>query len=109
MMKQVLLLLTTEYNKKRAKKIAKLLLKKKFAACVSLKNINSIYEWKGKIEEVNEVEIIIKTKPELKNALVAFLQKQISYDVPQIIYKKFNSEKKYFNWVNISCSNQVFS
>ena len=108
MMKQVLLLLTTEYNKKRAKKIAKLLLKKKFAACVSLKNINSIYEWKGKIEEVNEVEIIIKTKPELKNALVAFLQKQISYDVPQIIYKKFNSEKKYFNWVNISCSNQVF-
>jgi len=51
------------------------------------------------------VEIIIKSKPELKNALVVFLQKQISYDVPQIIYKKFNSENKYFNWVNKSCSN----
>ena len=58
-----------------------------------MKDINSIYEWKGKIEEVNEVEIIIKSKPKLKNALVVFLQKQISYDVPQIIYKKFNSEK----------------
>ena len=104
-MKQVLLLLATEHNKKAAKKIAKLLLKEKLAACVSLKNISSIYEWEGKIEEVNEVEIIIKSKPEFKNALVFFLQKHISYDVPQIIFKKFNSEKKYINWVNKSCSN----
>ena len=104
-MTQVLLLLTTECNKKAAKKIAKLLLKKKLAACVSLKSVNSIYEWEGKIEEANEVEIIIKSKPELKNALVVFLQKHLSYDVPQIIYKKFNSAKKYIDWVNKSCSN----
>jgi periplasmic divalent cation tolerance protein len=108
-MKKVLLLVATEYNKKAAKKIAKLLIKKNLAACVSLKDINSIYEWEGKIEEVNEVEIIIKSKAELKNALVVFLQKQMSYDIPQIIYKKFNSENKYFNWVNKSCSSQVLS
>ena len=108
-MNKVLILVATEYNKKEAKKIAKLLLKNKLAACVSLKEINSIYKWKGKIEEVNEVEIIIKSKPKLKNNLVIFLQKQLSNDVPQIIYKKFNSEKKYFNWVNKSCLNQVGS
>ena len=108
-MNKVLLLVATEYNKKEAKKIAKLLLKNKLAACVSLKEINSIYKWKGKIEEVNEVEIIIKSKPKLKNNLVIFLQKQLSNDVPQIIYKKFNSEKKYFNWVNKSCSSQLCS
>ena len=107
-MKQVLLLLATEYDKKAAKKIAILLLKKKLAACVSLKDINSIYEWKGKIEKVNEIEIIIKSKPELKNNLVVFLKNQISYDIPQIIWKKFNSEKKYINWVNKACSNQMF-
>ena len=107
-MKQVLLLLATEYDKKAAKKIAKLLLKKKLAACVSLKDINSIYEWKGKIEKVNEVEIIIKSKPELKDNLVVFLKNHISYDIPQIIWKKFNSEKKYIDWVNKSCSNQMF-
>ena len=107
-MNKVLLLITTEYNKKAAKKIAKLLLKKKLAACVSLKDIHSIYKWKGKIEKVNEVEIIIKSKPELKNNLVVFLKNQISYDVPQIIWKKFNSEKKYIDWVNKSCSNQMF-
>ena len=99
-MKQVLLLITTEHNKEAAKKIAKLLLKKKLAACVSLKDIYSIYEWEGKFEEVNEVEIIIKSKPELKNNLISFLQKMTSYDVPQIIYKKFNAEEKYINWLN---------
>ncbi len=104
-MNQVLLLITTLYNKKAAKKIAKLLLKEKLAACVSLKDIYSIYEWEGKIEEVNEVEITIKSKPELKKSLIVFLQKMTSYDVPQILYKKFNSEKKYINWVNKSLSN----
>ena len=101
-MNKVLLLITTESSKKSAKKIAKLLLKKKFAACVSLKDIFSIYEWEGEIEEVREVEITIKSKPELKNDLMVFLQKMISYDVPQFLYKKFNSEKKYINWVNKS-------
>ena len=104
-MNQVLLMITTINNKKEAKKIAKLLLKKKLAACVCLKNIYSIYEWEGKIEKVNEFEIIIKSKPELKNALIVFLQKISSYDVPQIIYKRFNSEKKYKSWVDKSISN----
>ena len=98
-MKQILCLITTEYSKKAAKRIAKLLIKKKLASCVSFKDIYSIYKWEGKIEEGNEVEITIKSKPELKNALMAFLQKNLSYDVPQIIYKKFYSEKKYINWI----------
>ena len=104
-MKQVLILITTEKNKKAAKKIARSLLKKKLAACVSLKDINSIYEWEGKIEDVDEVEITIKSNPKLKNALIISLQKMLSYDVPQIICKKFDSEKKYKNWVNKTFSN----
>ena len=104
-MNQVLLIITTEASKKAAKKIAKILLQKKLAACVSLKKIYSIYEWEGKIEEVNEFEIIIKSKPKLKNSLIFFLQKILSYDVPQIICKKFDSEKKYKNWVNKTFSN----
>ena len=97
---EVLILITTISNKKIAKNIAKSLLKKKLAACVSLKNIYSIYEWEGKIEEADEVEITIKSRPELKDDLINILKKLTSYDVPQILYKKFNSEKKYINWVN---------
>jgi len=107
-MNKVLILITTESNEKKAKNIAKLLLKKKLAACVSLKEIYSIYEWEGEIQEVSEVEIIIKSKPKLKKFLIAFLKKMTSYEVSQIIYKNFNSEKQYMNWVNKSCSNNVF-
>ena len=99
-MNRILLMITTESKKKSAKKIARLLLKQRLAACVSLKDIYSIYEWEGKIKEVLEVEITIKSKPKLKDALIVFLKKMTSYDVPQIIYKKFSSEKKYINWVN---------
>ena len=104
-MTEILLLITTESNSEIAKNIAKLLIQKKLAACVSLKEIYSIYEWEGEIEETKEVEITIKSKPEFKNNLIVFLQKMTSYDVPQIIYKKFNSEKKYLNWLNKSFSN----
>jgi len=97
---EVLILITTISNKKIAKNIAKSIVKKKLAACVSLKNIYSIYEWEGKIEEADEVEITIKSRPELKDDLINILKKLTSYDVPQIIYKKFNSEKKYINWLN---------
>ena len=99
-MNKILLLKTTESNKKKAKEIAKLLVQKKLAACVNLKNIYSVYEWEGKIEEIVEVEITIKSKPKLKNALIDFLKKKTSYDIPQIIYKNFNSEKKYVKWLN---------
>ena len=49
--------------------------------------------------------VATKSKTKFKKALIVFLQEKLSYDVPQIIFKKFNSEKKYINWINKSCSN----
>ena len=71
-MNQALILITTEPNKKNAKNLAKLLVKKKLAACVSLKNIDSIYEWQGIIEECKEVPASNKSRPKLKNDLILF-------------------------------------
>ena len=55
-MREVLILKTTESNEKKAKKIAKLLIENKLAACVSIKYIDSIYRWKDNIEETKEIE-----------------------------------------------------
>ena len=99
-MKEALLLITTESNEENAKNIAKLLIQNKLAACVSIKNIYSIYKWNDNIEETREVEITIKSKPELKDDLILFIQKISSYDVPQIIYKEFHTESKYYEWLN---------
>ena len=93
-------MITTESSRAKALRISKLLIQNKLAACVSIKQIFSIYEWDVDIEETKEFELTIKSKPELKDYLIEFLNKISTYDVPQIIYKKYNSEMKYYDWIN---------
>ena len=93
-------MITTESSKSHALRVAKLLIQKKLAACVSIKQIFSIYEWEDVIEETKEFEITIKSKPEFKDDLIDFLNKISTYDVPQIIYKKYHAEIKYYDWLN---------
>jgi periplasmic divalent cation tolerance protein len=97
---EVLVIITTESSKRNASRLAKLLIQNKLAACVSVKEIFSIYAWNGDIEETKEFEITIKSKPEFKNNLIDFLHKISTYDVPQIIYKKYHSEMKYYEWLD---------
>ena len=96
---EVLVMITTESSKTNALRVAKLLIQNKIAACVSIKQIFSIYEWDDDIEETREFEITIKSKPEFKDNLIDFLHKTSSYDVPQIIYSKYHCEKKYYDWL----------
>ena len=93
-------MITTESNKTNALRVAKLLIKEKLAACVSIKQIFSVYEWDDDIQETEEFEITIKSKPEFKDDLINFLNQISTYDVPQIIYKKYHSGMKYYEWLN---------
>ena len=97
---EILVMITTESSEKKAFRLAKLLIQNKLAACVSIKQIFSIYEWDDDIEETKEFEITIKSKLEFKDYLIEFLNKKSTYDVPQIIYKKYHVEKKYYDWLN---------
>ena len=92
-------MITTESSKTKALRMAKLLIQNKLAACVSIKQIFSIYKWDDDIEETKEFEITIKSKPELKAHLIEFLNKISTYDVPQIIYKRYHAEMKYYDWL----------
>ena len=93
-------MITTESSRTNAIRMAKLLIQNKLAACVSIKQIFSIYEWGDDVEETKEFEITIKSKIEFKDCLIDFLNKISTYDVPQIIYKKYYSEIKYYDWIN---------
>ena len=95
-------MITTESSRTNASRMAKLLIQNKLAACVSIKQIFSIYEWDDDIEETKEFEITIKSKPEFKDQLIHFLHEISTYDVPQIIYNKYHTEMKYYDWLNKS-------
>ncbi len=97
---EILVIITTESCKTNAVRMAKLLIKEKLAACVSIKQILSVYEWDDDIQETKEFEITIKSNLESKDSLIDFVNKNSTYDVPQIIYKKYHAEMKYYDWLN---------
>ena len=97
---EILVIIATESCETNAVRMAKLLIKEKLAACVSIKQIFSVYEWEDDIQETKEFEITIKSKLEFKDYLIEFLNENSTYDVPQIIYKKYHAEMKYYDWLN---------
>ena len=101
-MNKLLLLLTTVPNKLLAEQIAKELIERKLSACISIKEIISIYKWQENIEENNEFELTIKSLPENLNELTLILKEKSTYEVPELIYKIFESENSYFQWVKKS-------
>jgi periplasmic divalent cation tolerance protein len=76
---------TTESSEKNAKHLANELVKSKFAACVQMKEVTSVYEWNGKVEEDKEIQLTIKCNLQQYDALESFIKSIHSYDTPQII------------------------
>ena len=101
-MNKLLLLLTTVPDKLLAEQIAKELIERKLSACISIKEIISIYKWQENIEENNEFELTIKSLPENLNELTLILKEKSTYEVPELIYKIFDSENCYFQWIKDS-------
>ena len=76
---------TTTSNEEEAKKIAKILIQDKLAACVQLKDIESLYNWDGKLCCEIETLLSIKTKKELFSKVKSKILELHSYDTPEII------------------------
>ena len=82
-MKAVIVQTTT--SNEEAKKIAKILIQDKLAACVQLKDIESLYNWDGKLCCERETLLSIKTKKELFSKVKSKILELHSYDTPEII------------------------
>ena len=69
-----------------AKRIGQILVSQNLAACVNLlENMTSIYIWKDKLEEDQEVVIIAKTRKTLIPKLIETVNSLHSYDCPCIL------------------------
>ena len=96
----IYLVITTEVDKKNASRLADLLLREKLIPCVTLKNVESHFWWKGEINQSKEVQLIIKCKQENVNKVCNKISERHSYELPEIIYFRVSANKNYHQWVN---------
>ncbi|MEO0254526.1 MAG: divalent-cation tolerance protein CutA [candidate division WOR-3 bacterium] len=91
----------TTPGKDKAYEISRKIIENKLAACVNYFKVNSIFEWKGKIEEEEEYLLIIKTKEEKFEELENFIKKIHPYEVPEIIFFKIEKgNEDYLKWID---------
>ena len=96
-----IVILTTTPDLKSAQKIARGLVVKKLAACVSvLPGVTSIYRWKKKVEKSCEALLIIKSPKTRWAAVRKFVLSRHSYELPElIVLPVVTGSKKYLDWV----------
>jgi len=95
----------TAATAEEASRIAELLVNKKLAACVQiLPDMQSIYIWKGEVQQEKEVLLIAKTT----RANFAELEREVravhSYETPEIIALPIEAgSESYLKWLISSC------
>lgn len=79
------IILSTAGDKQEAKDIAWALIERKQAACVNIVPIDSVYRWKGEIEENSEFLLIIKTTAAVADQVSATIKELNTYELPESV------------------------
>jgi periplasmic divalent cation tolerance protein len=79
--------LVTCGSRAEARRIARAVVTRRLAACANLLEspVQSVYRWKGKVEEAWEFLLLLKTSKALLGALEAEVKRLHSYEVPEFI------------------------
>jgi len=98
---RMLLVLTTLPDEAAATRIARDLVQRGLAACVSIgAPVRSIYRWQGAVEDAQEVPVTIKTSAAAYDALAAALRAAHPYELPEIIAVPVERGlDEYLSWV----------
>ncbi len=97
----VCLVVCTFPDRETAHRIGREMVEARHAACVNLlPEVESIYHWKGEIEEAGEVMAFFKTTESVRATLEAARRTAHPYETPEIIALPVNSVlPAYLAWV----------
>ena len=96
------IVLTTAPDAAVAQGIAEALVGEHLAACVNvLAPMRSVYRWEGKIEQSDEVQLVIKTSESRFAAVAARLKVLHPYEVPEILMIRADAgADAYVAWIH---------
>jgi periplasmic divalent cation tolerance protein len=91
-------------SEEEAKKISKILIEAKLAACANIFPAHqSIYRWEGRVEESNELAVLYKTRTALFESLKDEVLKHHSYECPCIVFWPLaHGHDAFMNWIKDS-------
>ena len=97
-----IVVLSTCASEEEGERLARLLVERKLAACVSLiPRIRSFYWWQGAIESSAECLLLVKTSRGLFDAMQNALGSAHSYEVPEVLALPIvDGSEKYMNWLD---------
>jgi periplasmic divalent cation tolerance protein len=100
------IVLSTAGSEEEARKLARHLVERRLAACVNIvPQVQSIYRWKGKVEEASEWLLLIKTTEAAFDQVRHAIADLHSYDVPECICVVIeDGAPDYLLWIGDSVS-----
>jgi len=100
-MTEITVVLVTVPEEEVGLTIARTLVQERLAACVNLvPGLRSIYRWQGRVEDDQELLLIIKTRRELLEALTSRVQDLHPYDVAEVVALAVEGgSRAYLDWV----------
>ena len=94
--------LTTCGSAEEAARLAQELVSRRLAACVNVvPGVRSFYWWEGRVQDDNELLLLIKTRVELLPQLEAALAELHSYEVPEFVVLSIDGgSSAYLAWID---------
>ena len=93
--------LVTVPDRKTGRKLAKVILEGRAAACVNIvSSLESWYWWQGRVEQGKELLLLIKTTADRLATLEETVLKNHPYDTPEFVVLQIDSgNEKYLRWI----------
>ena len=92
----------TAPNEAEAKGLARCILDRRLGACVNLvRGVTSLFWWEGRVDEADEVLLMVKTRKDRLTRLITEVKARHSYDVPEIIALPIlRGQPDYLRWID---------
>jgi periplasmic divalent cation tolerance protein len=100
------LVYTTFPSAAAAEDVGRILVEARLAACVNIfPGMMAIFEWEGKMEAASEAAMIVKTRPELTQAVMEEVRKLHPYDTPALFAIDVGAvSAPYMEWIRAQTS-----
>ena len=100
----IVVLIMTKHVRE-ANNIATQLIERKLIACANIvRDVKSVFRWKGKVDAADEELLILKSRQECLNDIVETVKSIHSYEIPEIIALPIlDGNADYLKWIDECC------